>query len=475
MINDLKPYPAYKDSGVAWLGEVPEHWGIHRLKASVSQINDLTSEKKPEEVYLALENVESWTGRVRLPDNNITFESQVKKFHSNDVLFGKLRPYLAKVTSLPVDGVCVGEFLVLRPDTFTILSPFLEKILRSKPIIDVINSSTFGAKMPRADWFFIGNLLLCFPSTSEQSAIIRYLDYIDRRIRRYIQSRKKLIKLLEEQKQAIISQAVTRGLNPNVKLKPSGVEWLGDVPEHWEIRKLKYEVTFTGGGTPSKAKAEFWNGDIPWVSPKDMKFSVINDTEDHISALAVTESATKIIDPGTVLVVVLSGILRRKIPVAINNVSVALNQDMKALKPKGRLYTDYIFALIEGCQKALLTEWTKQGATVESIEHELMANSFIPIPPKKEQLEIVKYLKEANKSTYLVIFQARQEISLLREYRTRLISDVVTGKLDVREAANRIHETEEPGNFLETEDLAEAEGMAEENDLESRANGSEED
>ena len=98
-----------------------------------------------------------------LPDNNITFDSQVKRFHSNDVLFGKLRPYLAKVARLSVDGVCVGEFLVLRPDTSTIFSPFLENILRSKPIIDVINSSTFGAKMPRADWRFIGSLLLCFP------------------------------------------------------------------------------------------------------------------------------------------------------------------------------------------------------------------------------------------------------------------------------------------------------------------------
>jgi type I restriction enzyme S subunit len=304
--------------------------------------------------------------------------------------------------------------------------------------------------MPRADWGFIGSLLLCFPPISEQSSIVRYLDHIDRRIRRYIRTKQKLIKLLEEQKQAIIHQAVTRGLDPDVKLKLSGVEWLGEVPEHWEVRKLKFEIAFTGGGTPSKANADFWNGNIPWVSPKDMKVSVINDTADHISASAVTESSTKLIDPGAVLVVVRSGILRRKIPVAINNVSVALNQDMKALESKGRLHNDYIFALIEGCQKILLTEWTKQGATVESIEYELIANSFIPIPPKDEQLAIVHFLTEANKNTDSAIAKARREISLLREYRTRLIADVVTGKLDVREAAANL-----PEELNETEVLDE--------------------
>lgn len=461
MLHNLKPYPAYKDFGVPWLGEVPEHWEVERLKAAVAQINDQTSEKKPDEVYVALEHVESWTGRVRLPNTNITFDSQVKRFHRDDVLFGKLRPYLAKVTRLSVEGVCVGEFLVLRPRSSAILSPFLENILRSKPIIDVINSSTYGAKMPRADWGFIGNLLLCFPPNSEQSAIVRYLDHFDRRIRRYIRAKQKLIKLLEEQKQAIIHQAVTRGLDPNVKLKPSGVEWLGDVPEHWEVRKLKFEVTFTGGGTPSKANAEFWTGDIPWVSPKDMKTSVIRDTEDHISTSAVAESATKLIDPGAVLVVVRSGILRRKIPVAINNVSVAINQDMKALGSKGRLHNEYIFALIEGCQKILLTEWTKQGATVESIEHELMANSFIPIPPKNEQLAIVHFLNKANKNIDSVIAKTHQEISLLREYRTRLIADVVTGKLDVREAAANLPEETDETEALD-EELAEDEETTEE-------------
>ncbi len=111
MISDLKSYPATKDSGVPWLGEVPGHWEINRLKTAVVQINEQTPTKGADDVYVALEYVESWTGRVRLPNNHITFDSQVKRFRRDDVLFGKLRPYLAKVARLSRDGVCVGEFL----------------------------------------------------------------------------------------------------------------------------------------------------------------------------------------------------------------------------------------------------------------------------------------------------------------------------------------------------------------------------
>ena len=108
-------------------------------------------------------------------------------------------------------------------------------------------------------------LTLALPPLPEQVAIVRFLDHADRRIRRYIRAKQRLIASLEEQKQAIINRAVTRGLDPNVRLKPSGAEWLGDVPEHWEVRRLKYAVSFTGGGTPSKAAATFWSGHIPWV------------------------------------------------------------------------------------------------------------------------------------------------------------------------------------------------------------------
>ncbi len=141
--------------------------------------------------------------------------------------------------------------------------------------------------------------------------------------------------------------------------KDSGVEWLGDVPEHWEVGRLKYAVSFSGGGTPSKTNASFWNGQIPWVSPKDMTRNRLSDTTDHITQDAVAASAASIVAAGAVLVVVRSGILRRTIPVAINTVPMALNQDMKAMRPREGIKSEYLRGLIQGNQSFWLSEWTK--------------------------------------------------------------------------------------------------------------------
>ena len=252
MIADLKHYSAYKDSGVPWLGEVPKHWTTERLKTSMNNIVEQTTERLGADLYVAMEHVESWTGRLKHAGHDVSFDSQVKHFQSGDVLFGKLRPYLAKVTRPTSDGVCVGEFLVLRPRYSNTTAPYLELLLRSKPIIDAVNNSTFGAKMPRADWQFIGGMAVVHPPLPEQAAIVRFLDHSDRRIRRYIRAKQKLIKLLEEQKQALIHQAVTGQIDvrtgkPYPAYKDSGVELRGERPERqWEPIKIKYLSSLKG-------------------------------------------------------------------------------------------------------------------------------------------------------------------------------------------------------------------------------------
>ena len=150
----LDPDIPLKPSGVRWLGEVPEHWEVRRLKTCVANVTEQTKTSKPDERYIALEHVESWTGKILEPVSEQSFDSQVKCFQSRDVLFGKLRPYLAKVTRPRHNGVCVGEFLVLRPCLEKLNSSYLERSIRSKSIIEAISASTFGAKMPRADWQF---------------------------------------------------------------------------------------------------------------------------------------------------------------------------------------------------------------------------------------------------------------------------------------------------------------------------------
>jgi type I restriction enzyme S subunit len=204
----LDPKVKFKPSGMEWIGDIPEHWEVRRLKFLCHNLNEQTSEKQSDETYIALEHVESWTGRISLPDEDVTFDSQVKRFRPGDVLFGKLRPYLAKVTRPRIAGICVGEFLVLRA-TGNVSADFLEQKLRSKRVIDLINSSTFGAKMPRADWTFIGNLKFAYPPADEQQEILEYIQEKSAEIDQAISRAQREIELMREYRTRLISDVVT--------------------------------------------------------------------------------------------------------------------------------------------------------------------------------------------------------------------------------------------------------------------------
>ncbi|WP_257292589.1 restriction endonuclease subunit S, partial [Endozoicomonas sp. ONNA1] len=254
-----------------------------------------------------------------------------------------------------------------------------------------------------------------------------------------------LIRLLKEKRQAVISHAVTKGLNPDAPMKDSGVEWLGEVPEHWEMVPLKYLCSFSGGGTPSKDNLSYWSGgDIPWVSPKDMKSFRISNTQDKLTEKAVEESSTNFVDSGALIMVVRSGILQRTIPIAINSVRVTLNQDMKALKFNGRMKTEFAANYILGNVDSLLLEWSKEGATVESIEQEYLSASLFPVPPCEEQDQINNSLEEQMNTFADLEENSVEGIQYLQERRTALISAAVTGKIDVRDWQPATEQQEHP-------------------------------
>jgi len=212
--------------------------------------------------------------------------------------------------------------------------------------------------------------------------------------------------------------------------KDSGKTWLGTVPLHWSISPLKYLAKFSGGGTPSKENEEFWSGDIPWVSPKDMKAARISSTIDNITAAAINQSSTSLLAEGALLMVVRSGILQHSIPVAINDVPVTLNQDMKALRFSEPHFVEYAFYLISGNQSQLLLEWYKEGATVESIEQEYLANSIFPCPPLEERKAIATFLDHETAKIDALINKQQQLIELLKEKRQAVISHAVTKGLN---------------------------------------------
>ena len=234
------PYPAYKPSGADWLGDIPAHWEVRRLKFVASQVTFKLDQKPSDKIYLGLESIESGTGRL-LPDLLAdTVESVVSAFQSGDVLFNKLRPYLAKVVHADFDGVCTSELMVLRPNCGLLHNRFLFYLMLSHGFISIVNAMTYGVKMPRASPSYIANLAICLPPLAEQRVIAEYLDRETAHVDALIAKKRELLDLLERQRTALISHAVTKGLNPATPLKPSGVDWLGEIPAHWEVRRLKF-------------------------------------------------------------------------------------------------------------------------------------------------------------------------------------------------------------------------------------------
>ncbi len=213
--------------------------------------------------------------------------------------------------------------------------------------------------------------------------------------------------------------------------KASGVEWLGNVPEHWEVQRLRAVAVFSGGGTPSREEPAYWNGAIPWVTPKDMKVERIRETEECITPAGVSNSAALVVPPNAVLVVVRSGILKHTIPVAINVVPVATNQDMKALSfDESACLPEFFLRWVQGLNGYLLLTWGKQGATVESIEHGCLVNSLVPLPPVEEQHVIVAFLDHETAKIDALIAEQERLIELLQEKRQAVISHAVTKGLN---------------------------------------------
>jgi type I restriction enzyme S subunit len=217
---------------------------------------------------------------------------------------------------------------------------------------------------------------------------------------------------------------------PYPQYKASGVEWLGDVPEGWAETLIKYEASFFGGGTPSKDELQYWSGEIPWVSPKDMKRELIFDTEDHVTELGVKNSAVSLLPLGCVLIVVRSGILKHTIPVALNMVPVTLNQDMRGVKFGLRVNPNFFLRWVQGNNRDLLNEWSKQGATVESIEHAYFANSPMYLPSIEDQINIATFLDRETAKIDTLIAKQEAMIELLKEKRQAVVSHAVTKGLD---------------------------------------------
>ena len=443
-MSHYKPYPAYRDSGVEWIGQVPSKWEVKPIKIVATFNDDVLPDSTAADTPISYVDISSVSYAAGIGSTEEMLFGNApsrarRKAKVGDVVISTVRTYLkavAAVDAAHADCVYSTGFAVLRSRTGHIEPNFLKWLALNELFIQSVESHSEGLSYPAINAPELVNLKTVMPSLPEQATIAVTIDRETARFDALIAKKTRFIELLKEKRQALITHAVTKGLDPNVAMKDSGVEWIGEVPEHWEATKLKHVAAFSGGGTPSKENPDYWNGCIPWVSPKDMKHEVITDSIDHITTKGLENSATKLIDSGAVLLVARSGILRHTIPVGINNVPVSLNQDMKALSlDETRVRPRFILRWVQGLNRSLLGIWAKEGATVESLEHEYVANTRLPLPDLKEQDAILATLDLETARIDALISKSEQSIILLKERRAAFITAAVTGQIDLRESA----------------------------------------
>jgi type I restriction enzyme S subunit len=430
-MDAYQPYPEYKDSGIEWLGQIPAHWEVRRLKFAAPQVNAKLSAKPSEKIYLGLENIESGTGQILFDSLSDNVESIVATFQPGDILFGKLRPYLAKVIHADFDGVCTTELLVLRPIRPVVEGRFLFYMLLSHNFINIIDSMTYGAKMPRANATQIGNLPAIFPPLPEQRAIAAFLDRETAHIDTLIARKRELIDLLHRQRTAIISHAVTKGLDPAAPLKDSGIEWLGQIPAHWEVRRLKFVgVLKSGSGFPNMEQG-LSDEDVPFYKVSDMNLpgneslmqvhnnSVSLETARRLRAYIFPEKTIIFPKVGAALLTNKRRILSR--PACIDNNTMGL-----AIRRGDYKFIFYHLSVLD-------FGFLANPGAVPSINESQVNEVSITFPTLPEQRAIAEYLDRETARIDRLIREIEESIALLQRQRTALISAAVTGKIDVRE------------------------------------------
>jgi type I restriction enzyme S subunit len=297
--------------------------------------------------------------------------------------------------------------------------------------IDEMDREVHGSTMQHLTADAFGGFPVLLPPHEEQARIAHYLDCEMARLDALVEAKQRVLGLLIEKRRALITHAVTRGLDHRAPLRDSGVPWLGEIPAHWELTALRFLVDIFGGATPNTGKSELWDGDIPWVSPKDMKREEIADAEDHVSLEALEGSALRLIDPVAVLVVVRGMILAHSFPTATTTRQVTINQDMKALRCCTFLDPHFLRDFFWGLESHLLSLVDSAAHGTRKLETEALGRFQVCIPPMAEQLAIVEYIADRTARLDKLRAATERTISLLKNRRAALIAAAVTGQIDV--------------------------------------------
>lgn len=423
----MQKYEVYKDSGVEWLGKIPEHWDLTRLGTRFDERRQKVSDKDFHPLSVTKNGILPQL-ETAAKTNDGDNRKLVKK---GDFVINSRSDRKGSSGISDRDGSVSLINIVLEPKD--IHPQYCHYLLKSYKFIEEFYRMGHGivADLWTTRYDEMKAVIMGVPPLPEQTDIAAFLDCKTAQIDQAVVIKQKQIALLKERKQILIQNAVTRGLNPDAPMRDSGVEWLGNIPAHWDIKKLKYIVRFVSGATPSKDRAEYWNGIIPWISPKDMKRLRIDSSIDFITDMAIKKSNIRLLDIGTILIVVRGMILAKKIPVALSKVPLTINQDMKGLVPAPMCFPEYLLYLLDGINGPMSTLLEESGHGTKTLPTEKLGQLTLGIPPKHEQIAIVAHIETESAKIDQAISIQQQQIDKLKEYKATLINSAVTGKIRV--------------------------------------------
>jgi len=458
MIADLKPYLEYRETGSLWLGKVPAHWGVHSLRTLIKSRNE---RNRPDLPLLSVAREKGVFVRSLAGDDdnhNVIPDdlSNYKVARTGNLIINKMKAWQGSMGVAPCDGVVSPAYYVFDFDIKN--TDYGQALLRSKPYVAHFGQASDGVRVGQWDLSIPGmrQIPVVIPPPDEQAAIVRFLNYANLRIEKAIRAKRKVIALLNEQKQVIIHRAVTRGIDPNVQLKPSGIPWLGDIPEHWEEISVGAATNLiqTGPFGSQLHSHEYVDGGIPVINPSHMKDGqIIADTSISISPVKAKELERHKIKIGDIIAA-RRGELGRCAVVTPEEVGWICGTGSLLIRCKLTMFIPNFFQMVfasQGIRDSL--SLASIGATMDNLNAGMVARLRIPMPSISEQNQIIEFVKNENQRHGIITSAILHEIDLLREYRTRLIADVVTGKLDVRQAAARL--PDEPEELATLQDCGE--------------------
>lgn len=437
-MSHYKPYPQYRDSGVEWLGMLPTHWIVGPLKYFADLDGGAgfpEEEQGVENAPIPFFKVADLANGMTSAENFVTDETaarlRAKVFPEGTIAFAKVGAALLlnRRVSMPLSGCVDNNMMVALP-----------RRIRGSWLLDILRAFDMGAlvnpgAVPSINQEQVGNIMLPIPTDDEQVFITTFLDRETARIDALVDKKIRFIELLREKRQALITHAVTKGLDPNAPIKDSGVEWLGEVPEHWIVKKITYWISSSGSGTTPSSEQEYCEeggGGIPWVTTGELRENTILSTQRYVTPEAIKNYSSLKVHPIGSLVIAMYGATVGRL--AMLGKAASLNQACFAIHPCSSIRLDFLRYWIEGLRAVLMDMAT--GAGQPNISADKIRNLIVAAPNTLyEQDEIVSFLVRESSLIDELISKSERSIQLLKERRTSLITAAVTGQIDLREVA----------------------------------------